>query len=125
MFKLKNFMSEKKLEKAKRLGSLLASSPIAHELKMAILANLSKMPEKYLDALVVSLENEAKGIEILIKEVDDFIKTQDADWEKVADDQIELADKIVSEEVLELKKEDRIASLRQNLTGSNTNQAAV
>lgn len=102
-------------DKAKKLGGLLAVSPIAHDLKMAILENLAKMPEKYLDSLIVSLENEAKGIEILIKEADDFIKAQDEDWDKVAEEQVDLAAKIVSEEVIALKKEDQINALRQNI----------
>ncbi|HNZ55311.1 MAG TPA: hypothetical protein PKN73_01115 [Candidatus Paceibacterota bacterium] len=111
-------------EKAKKLGGLLAASPIAHDLKMAILENLAKMTERHIDALVVCLENEAKGIEILIKEADDFAEAQDADWDKVAEEQVDLAAKIVSEEVRQLEKEDQISALRQNIINQTEGPSA-
>lgn len=91
----------------------MAASPIAHDLKMAILENLAKIPERYLDLIITSLENEAKGIEILIKETNSFIKEQDEEWEKVAEEQTAFAAKLVSEEVLSLRREEQIDTLRQ------------
>lgn len=109
-------MSDPKLiEKAKTLGRLLASSPLALDLKMTILENLSEMPEKYLDALIISLENEAKGIEILLKEAEDFIKGQDADWSSLETKQQEVADKIMAEELAQLDKDAKIDSLKTSL----------
>jgi len=109
-------MSDPKLiEKAKTLGRLLANSPLALDLKMTVLENLSNMPEKYLDALIVSLENEAKGIETLLKEADEFIKGQDADWASLEMRQQEVADKIVAEELAQLDKDAKIGSLKTSL----------
>ena len=109
-------MSDPKLiEKAKKLGQLLANSPLALELKMAILENLSQLPEKYLDALIVSLENEARGIEIIVKEADDFLKQQDEDWAQLEVKQRETADKIVAEELSKIDHDAKISSLKTNL----------
>lgn len=109
-------MSDPKLiEKAKTLGRLLANSPLALDLKMAILENLSNMPEKYLDALITSLENEARGLEQIMQEADSFIKQQDEDWAKLATDQQVAADKIMTEELAQLDKEVKIGSLKASL----------
>jgi len=109
-------MSDPKLiEKAKTLGRLLANSPLALDLKMTILENLSELPEKYLDALISSLENEAKGVETILKEADDFIKGQDADWASLNTKQQEMADKIVIEELAQLDKDAKIGSLKTSL----------
>ncbi|MFA6475798.1 MAG: hypothetical protein WCV68_00105 [Candidatus Paceibacterota bacterium] len=111
-------MDDQVITKAKHLGQLLAKSPLDIELKITILENLSKMPEKYLDALIVSLENEAKGIEILLKEADVFLKTQDDDWAKVEADQTALADKMTEEIIGEVVKEDQINAVKANIVSS-------
>lgn len=101
--------------KARKLGQLLAQSPLDVELKITILENLSKMPQKYLDALIVSLENEAKGIEVLLKESDDFLKKQDEDWAQVETAQTALADKMVENIIGEAVKEEQINAVKANI----------
>ena len=108
--------NSKTIEKAKTLGRLLANSPLSLDLKMTILENLSRMPEKYLDALIVSLENEARGIEIIVKEAETFMAKQDKEWGDLATGQQALADKIVKEELDQLDSEVKITSLRSSLS---------
>lgn len=111
-------MDDQVIAKAKHLGQLLAKSPLDIELKITILENLSKMPEKYLDALIVSLENEAKGIEILLKEAEGFLGQQDTDWAKLEADQTVLADKLTEEIMGEVDKEEQINAVKANIAGS-------
>lgn len=109
-------MSDPKLiEKAKTLGRLLAASPLVLELKMTILENLSQMPEKYLDAIITSLENEARGIEVVIKEAEDFIRQQDTEWADLEAKQKEAVDKIVADNLSQADNSARINSLKASL----------
>jgi len=111
-------MAEEAVNKAKKFGELLARSPLAEELKQALLDNLEFMPERNIDFLITALENEVAGLEIVTQEAESFLKKQEEDWEKLEKEQEEAASKIVRKEIRRLDVEEEMEALRNDLAAA-------
>ena|SRR3989344_2958620 len=80
---------------AEKIGQLLAQSPVDQKLKEMILEKIDQIPEHLLFKLLDSLELENDELERTAFEIDLFLKEQDANWEKVAEEQKKAADDAV------------------------------
>ena len=98
---MNNNMNE---EKAKELGELLGESPIADEIKEAILENLAKIPMNLVDDLIESLKNEKSKISEVIFEIEEFFKKQDKEWEELAVTQRTAAEEIIENEIRSIEE---------------------
>ena len=92
-------------EKAKKLAELLAESPMADELKEAIIENLAKIPVGLIENLIISLEEEHKKTEDIASSIKEFFKKQDGDWAKLETKQHKSAEDIITKEVENIEQE--------------------
>jgi hypothetical protein len=92
-------------EKAKKLGDLLAESPLADELKDAIISNLAKIPIGFIDNLIVSLESEKEKVEEIASSIKDFFEEQDKNWKELEEKQANEAERIIKEEIEQIEQE--------------------
>lgn len=90
---------------AKHLGELLASSPLAEEIKKTILDNLEKLPGYMVFDLINALENEEAELGRISLDIELFLKKQGQDWQKLEEEQKEAADQIIGKEVQNVENE--------------------
>lgn len=83
--------------KAGRCGVLLAQSPLADEIKNAVIENIVQMTDAQLDQVIKSLERETLELTSLTELLKEFDKKQDDAWINLEQDQQKLADKLVEE----------------------------
>lgn len=102
-------------QKAQKIGELLASSPLKEEIKVAILDNLSEMPESALDQLLTALTNEYQLIDTLALELEKFAAHQKEYWRDLEEAQREAVDDVVAKHVRELEEELTKSDLRSSL----------
>lgn len=86
-------------EKAKKLAELLADSPMADELKEAILEHLAKIPTGLVENLIISLEEEHEKAEKIAFEIKRFFEEQGKNWERIEGEQREAAENIITKEI--------------------------
>lgn len=90
-------------QKAQYLGTLLADSLLADEVKRAIMENLAIMPISAVDKLIASLEAEKGYMSNAVKELEDFVKDQEEAWAALAAKQKKETERITSEEILKIE----------------------
>jgi len=91
--------------KIEKLGTLLATSPLAPELKEAILQNIAYIPADLVEGLVVSLENESQKVEEITQNIEAFFAEQDIAWKNLAQEQKKSANGIIEEELAKIEAE--------------------
>ena len=106
------------LEKAKKLGGLLAESPVAESLKEAIIGNVAKMSEGAIDRLILAFESEKEFLDHLESELRQFTAWQEDEWHKLVALQKRVAEDLVNDELGELDRQTRIDELKTDLASN-------
>jgi len=88
-------MNEAQQQLADRMGELLAESPMDEEIKTLLSDNMEKIPENLLFKLKDALEMEQEALEETAFEIQIFLKEQDANWGKLAEEQKKVATTLV------------------------------
>ncbi len=96
-----------------RLGRLLAESPLAEELKAAILDGLDKLPDYLIFDLLDALEKEKIELERIALEVKTYLDGQDKDWLKLEEKQQQAADHIIDKEVQKIEDDLKLEQARE------------
>ncbi len=81
--------------KLERCGKLLAQSPLADEIKNAVIDTLGKMTEGDIDRLIKMLERETIELTALTNELHKFNAAQDVNWSNLENSQAKTADEMV------------------------------
>ncbi|MFW5853295.1 MAG: hypothetical protein ACOCU8_01480 [Patescibacteria group bacterium] len=100
--------------KAIYLGELLAFSPIKDDIKNLILEKLEEMSEVAIDQIISSLENERMMLNDMMKDFDEFEAEQEKDWEKLAVQQQEVAEKLIKEK-LEKIDDEKVEEIKKQI----------
>lgn len=98
-----------------RLGQLLAQSPLAEEIKKAILDGLDQLPPYLIFDLLDALEKEKIELERIALDVKAYLEQQDGDWLKLEEKQQEVADSIIDQEVQKIEDEVTLEQTRESL----------
>lgn len=98
-------LNKNQIEVAEKVARLLAESPLDSRIKEALLEDFDKIPEHLIIKLLEMLESEAKQLDVVVKEIDDFKKKQDKNWANLEKDQKALADSIVEKHLKKLEEE--------------------
>lgn len=106
---------ETQKEIQERLGRLLAESPLAEEIKKAILDGLDKLPDYLVFDLLDALEKEKIELERIALEVKIYLEQQDKDWLKLEEKQQDVADGIIDQELQKMEDELKLAQARESL----------
>lgn len=83
--------------KASMCAKLLAESILSDEIKQALLENIDRATEEDLDNLLESLEKEQVELERLEKDLGEFEKEEDEQWQKLRQQQEDTAQRISDE----------------------------
>lgn len=103
------------MQKAKRLGTLLAGSPINDDIKEVIINNVARMPEEAIDRLIMAFEAEQEFLTNLEHELQEYAFWQDEEWNKLTALQKRIAEDFVEEEIKEIDRQDKIDELKKDL----------
>src|SRR3989344_5952390 len=95
-------LTKTKQQLAEKLGQLLANSVFDDETKNIILENADKLPEYSLYKLLNLLENEQGELDLASFDLDLFLKDQDANWAKTAEEQKKAAEVIANKWAVKL-----------------------
>lgn len=95
-------LTKTKKQLAERLGELLAKSVLDDETKKLIIENTDKMPEYALYKLLNVLENEQEELDLASFDLDLFLKDQDENWAKTAEEQKKAAEAIANKWAVKL-----------------------
>lgn len=106
-----NEITQKEIQE--RLGRLLAESPLAEELKAAILDGLDKLPDYLIFDLLDALEKEKIELERIALEVKTYLDGQDKDWLKLEEKQQQAADHIIDKEVQKIEDDLKLEQARE------------
>ncbi len=87
-------LNEAQQQLADKIGELLAESPLDDEIKNSLLSKMEDIPEHLLFRLKDALEVEKEELEAVAFDVDMFLRDQDKEWQKVAQDQKTVAGNI-------------------------------
>lgn len=98
-----------------RLAKLLADSPLAEDLKKALIDNLDKIPDYHIFDLIDALEKEKVELERIAMDVKLFVEQQDKDWKDLEAKQEEVADKVIDEEIQKIEDEFKLQEARTSL----------
>lgn len=98
-----------------RLGLLLAQSPLAEDLKKALLDNMDKIPDYFVFDLIDALEKEKIELERIALDIKLFLEQQDQDWKKLEEKQQAVADDIIDEEIKKVEDEVKLQQARNSL----------
>jgi len=101
------------IEKAKRLGSLLASSPMSDTLKDSLIANVPSLSEEAIDRVIEALESEQEFLDHLERELRSYTIWQEEEWQKLAMLQSRVAEDLLEDEIKELERQAKVDELRQ------------
>lgn len=96
-------MNEAQQKLADSIGELLAQSPLDDEIKNRLLEKIENIPEHLLFRLKDALEKEKEELETTAFDIDIFLKDQDKDWQKVAEDQKRVATEVTDKWAEKLK----------------------
>ncbi len=100
------------IEKAKRLGHLLASSPMSDNMKDALIANVPHLDEEALDRVINALEAEQEFLDHLERELRSYTIWQEEEWEKLAMLQSRVAEDFLEEEIKDLERQAKVDELK-------------
>ena len=106
-----------KIEKAiqERLAKLLADSPLAEDLKKALLDNLDRIPDYHIFDLIDALEKEKVELERIALDIKLYLEQQDKDWKDLEAKQEALADEVVDQEIQKIEDEFKLQQARGSL----------
>ena len=106
-----------KIEKAiqERLAKLLADSPLAEDLKKALLDNLDRIPDYHIFDLIDALEKEKVELERVALDIKLYLEQQDKDWKDLEAKQEALADEVVDQEIQKIEDEFKLQQARGSL----------
>lgn len=107
--------SKTQKEIQERLGKLLAASPLADDLKKALLDNLDKIPDYHVFDLIDALEKEKLELQRIALDIKLFLDQQDEDWKKLEEKQQKAADEIIDEEIRKIEDEVKLQQARESL----------
>ena len=107
-----------KIEKAiqERLAKLLADSPLAEDLKKALLDNLDRIPDYHIFDLIDALEKEKVELERVALDIKLYLEQQDKDWKDLEAKQEALADEVVDQEIQKIEDEFKLQQARGSLS---------
>ena len=108
-----NEITQKEIQE--RLGRLLAESPLAEEIKKAILDGLDKLPDYLIFDLLDALEKEKIELERVALEVRIYLEEQDKDWLKLEEKQQDMADHLIEQELGKIEDEVKLKQAREAL----------
>src|SRR3989338_5979843 len=95
-------LTKTKQQLAEKLGQLLAKSVFDDQTKNIILENADKLQEYALFKLLNVLENEKGEFDLASFDLDLFLKDQDANWAKTAEEQKKAAETIANKWAVKL-----------------------
>lgn len=96
-----------------RLGRLLVESPLAEEIKQAILDGMDKLPDYLVFDLLDALEKEKIELERIALEVTTYLEHQDGDWLKLEEKQQAAADDIIDQELQTIEDQIKLEQARE------------
>ena len=106
---------ETQKEIQERLGRLLAESPLAEEIKKAILNGIDKLPDYLVFGLLDALEKEKIELERIALDVKAYLEQQDSDWLKLEEKQEEVTDNLIDKELQKVEDEISLEQARESL----------
>ncbi len=109
-----NAKIEKEIQE--KLAKLLADSPLAEDLKKALLDNLDKIPDYHVFDLMDALEKEKVELERIALDIKLFLEQQDKDWKDLEAKQEAVADEIVDQEIQKIEDEFKLQEARSSLS---------
>lgn len=98
-----------------RLAKLLADSPLAEEVKKALIDNLDRIPDYHIFDLIDALEKEKIELERIALDIKLYLEQQDKDWKELEAKQEQAADDIVDQEIQKIEDEFKLQQARDNL----------
>lgn len=84
-------------ERINYCAGLVGRSILNDQIKTLILENIDKLSKEEIDGLIESLEREQMELGSLEKKLKEFEKSNDADWKKVENQQLEETHKMTDE----------------------------
>ena len=109
-----NAKTEKEIQE--RLAKLLAFSPLAEDLKKALVDNLDKIPDYHIFDLIDALEKEKVELERIALDIKLFLEQQGKDWKDSEAKQEEIANEIVDQEIQKIEDEFKLQEARGNIS---------
>ena len=109
-----NAKIEKEIQE--RLAKLLAYSPLAEDLKKALIDNLDKIPDYHIFDLIDALEKEKVELERIALDIKLYLEQQDKDWKDLEAKQEALADEVVDQEIQKIEDEFKLQQARGSLS---------
>ncbi|MBI2676469.1 MAG: hypothetical protein HYX21_00735 [Candidatus Yanofskybacteria bacterium] len=107
-----------KIEKGiqERLAKLLADSPLAENIKKALLDNMDKIPDYHVFDLIDALEKEKVELQRIALDIKLYLEQQDKDWKDLEAKQEAVADEIVDQEIQKIEDEFKLQQAKDSLT---------
>ena len=103
-----------RVEKAKEIGNLLASSPMNQNLKETVLNNIYHMPEEAMDVLIDALKSEASFLSKLDRSLISYGQWRKDLWQTLKVDQQKAINDITNEEIQEMSRQQEVDENKLN-----------
>ena len=100
-----------------RLARLLADSPLAEDLKKALIDNLDKIPDYHIFDLIDALEKEKIELERIALDIKLYLEQQDKDWKDLEAKQEVVADELINQEIQKIEDEFKLQEARSSING--------
>ena len=107
-----------KMEKAieERLAKLWADSPLAEDVKKALLDNMDRIPDYHIFDLIDALEKEKIELQRIALDIKLYVEQQDKDWKDLEAKQEAVADEIIDGEIQKIEDEFKLQQAKDSLS---------